>query len=307
MCGCAALLMSGCIKDGEGNCPKGMYLTFENIMPKYQFNDVVDRLNLYLYDENSALVGDYVFNRDELAAADYKAYIDQQPAGDYSLVAMVNYESDYNVANPNDIRNLHASLLPGTDTVRVIPTDTWQAKQTLSFGTPQESGSVDTQKVMLSKNTNRVNLSIVLDDCQMGENQSWDVNLNGNNGEFDFATYHCVPESFKVYMPVNFTRAAEDDPEFDYSFGTMRLSIGDDMNINIDLLDSGVKVKNVATMGVTAILAQVTDSSGYKPYDTDEKLELEDVFNIKFVVDGSYKITEIIVNDWYKIDDDMDL
>ncbi|MCC8143459.1 MAG: FimB/Mfa2 family fimbrial subunit [Tannerellaceae bacterium] len=94
---------------------------------------------------------------------------------------------------------------------------------------------------------------------------------------------------------------------YEFLIDTLRLWFGDDLTLVVKLDEEGQDTIEVDRIGIVAFLAEVTDLNGNYLYDSDDKLDLEDEYYIEIVLDAELKISQIIVNGWFEIGQDIDL
>lgn len=286
----ALLFLGSCIKEDLSRCPQGKYIVFETINPKYPFGQIVSKVDLYLYDDRETLVGRYTYSREQLQADGLRARLPKQPDGNYFLVALVNHEDCFATTGAETRSTLRTGVkTEAGDSVSFKLADIYHGCKDISF---VSSTSESRDKVYLSKNTNNVNLTVELRDADNPQATAalLSTAVTGTNGTYDSRNTP-VGTGKLTYLP-HTTKAVSAL----HDFRTMRMWIGDDLTVHARRTDNGQQ----QSLPLTGTLSGM-EIDGYKPYDTDEKLELEDEFDIHVVFDGQMTIVALKINDWYLI------
>lgn len=297
-------IMGSCINDDLSDCPVNKYLYFETLNSKYTFREVVEKVDLYMYDGDK-LVDTKTYSRTDIQATDYKIPLYDYPnKSERWCIALVNQtENCYRTVNADQIQTLQTELIATEgDTVKNRISDLFHGAKGLYFEYPHTM----TDTIYLKKNTNDINLFVSFDGYKLPSGSRLDAVLSGTNGQYD-SDNNPVKITRYTYLPYN--QNVNDGPyAFTAHFTTMRLWIGGDKEIRLDkesVSDTGGPNarKMLHKLNVTEVLAQITGPNGDYLYDTNEKLEAEDVFNIFITLDGNFVILELKINDWFLIKD----
>lgn len=154
----------------------------------------------------------------------------------------------------------------------------------------------------LSKNTNNIHLTVHMSDGAVPASAQVDAYMHGCNGLYD-SQNKAKGNTMVTYLP----HASSKVVTSTYDFTTLRLWIGDDLTMKIEQNESGKQAVPLATIPVTQWLAELENDNGEKLYDTDDKLEMEDEFNIEISLDGKAVIIGVKINGWYLIKPNVDL
>lgn len=300
------LLFGSCIEEDLDDCLRGKYICFKTNNPKYKYEEVVDKVNLYLYDEGENLVSEYSYSRQQLIDSDYKAYLPQHLNGNYLLVALVNHEDCYSTTEVSQLSKLKTKLNAENDSVRSKQADLYHAYREVSFG---DTYHITSDTVSLSKNTNHINLEVELRDYPMPANATLCTHICGCNGIYNYNN-KSLGGAKLTYIP--HTLVSENISGNKITLNNistiMRLWIGDDLSICLEQHEPGKSPVNLTNLMLTKEIASIAnDLTNEKLYDTNEKLELEDEFRIRVVLDGELSVVELRINNWYLIKEDVDL
>lgn len=301
------LIFGNCINEDNSDCPYGKYVLFKIINPKYQYKEVVDKVDLYLYNEEEILVGEYSYSKAQLEGSELKAMIPYDRAGNYSIVALINQSERYLTFNKGELKELRTELLTDEgDSVKFKLADIYHSYKEVSF---KGNTAMTNDTMYLSKNTNHINLEIEIHDYDLPDNASLVTHICGNNGTYNFSN-KSVGNRKITYLPhsSDFGDIRNEIMNFRYLFTIMRLWIGDDLKICLEQHEPGTLPETLAEVMLTEEIAKLENElTGEKLYDTDEKLELEDEFDIRIVFDNTFTIIELKINDWFVIKPEIEL
>jgi hypothetical protein len=290
--------------EDDSNCPKGKFLHFKTVNPKYRFEEVVESVDLYVYRQDGSLTGKYHYSKESLEASGFEAYLPQQPVGDYTVVALVNRnEANYNVSQDSNMKGMSTNIITvPNDTVNVRPADLYHACKPISFVT--SSQQKDT--MFLVKNTNNVTVTLEFagwgKDAPPPSDVKYGVFLTGSNGTYNYENRPSGNTRI-TYMPY---KQEESSVVCEYRMTTMRLWRNSDLMVYVVEKRPGKPPVKRIGLVLTDELAKIIDSNGIKRYDTDEKLALEDEFYLKFMFDGPL-LVGFELNGWFLIKPDVSL
>lgn len=285
--------ITGCIDEDYSDCEKGIYINFKTLNPKYEYTEIVENVEIHLYDVQNNLVNNYTYSRNQLEGSEYKAYIPEQKAGNYSTVAVVNMSDSYKISNKEYENSFLLEVLTDPkDSIQKKLPDIYHSIKEISFGrlNPQD------ELMELSKNTNHIDVTVIFEDDILSPGKKLNAYIKGSNGIYN-ANNKSVGKTPITYC-AHFNEKKEDD-SYLFSFTTLRLWIGDDLKLSI--VEEGEETSRILNeLMITEEIAKLTNSSGEKIYDTDEKLEFEDEFKIKIMIDNTGMIG-LKINDWYAV------
>lgn len=279
--------LTGCFSDDLSNCPVDLHLYFESVMPKYTYEGVTNRLDLYLYNGMDVLADKYTYSKAELEAIDYRPVLPLGACDRYTLIALVNAESEYAVTGTEELHTFHVSLLASAGgVVRNKQANLFFARKEVFTKDVTSDTKCIYETLALYKNTNHLFVDITFESpvgLQLGELNTY---LEGNNGSFNHQN-KCHPVSNRVYLPHE-TNVAPGNANIQYSLTTMQLWIGSDLTLLVE-----EEQKELLRLRVMDYLSKV--------YDTDEKLDKEDMFYLNLVLKNDFTIVELKINGWYVI------
>lgn len=280
------LAYTSCYKEDFSDCPVLLHVYFESIMDKYRYEDIVDELDLYLYDENHRLVQKQHYTVSQLRETDYNAPLSIERFGKYTLSAVLNVGQSYNVSGSDNLDNLDINIKTQRgDTVNRKPTDVYYAFKDVRI---QDIGTrVQYDTLALYKNTNHINVDVSFEDGRPS-NLKLHGYLKGNNGGFDYKN-KTLPGSLRVYLPYKQQTTAQYHELM--NFTTMQILRGSDLTLYIDGEHNGTREQKYE-LDIYKYLAKIY---------TDEELEQEDEFDIEIILSSDYSIFVLKINDWYLI------
>ncbi|MCD8173210.1 MAG: FimB/Mfa2 family fimbrial subunit [Alistipes sp.] len=264
------------------------------------FDKVTDELELLFYDKQGSLINDLRYDAARLAENEWRVYVEQEAAnaGHYTLLALVNYDNEhYTFTGKEKLETLLAGLkygpsrseTSGMDEIDFPLTDTYYGRYDLALDYDSNTRS---HKVMLSKNTNMINLTVI---CQDEEDfrsiTSFETRISGNNTLYDWEN-SAVEAQAVSYVP--YASSYNDEGRWYTDRNkTMRLWHTSDLNLEIEITAAGLvhhQTQNIAEW-------LVKDDR----YDTDEKLEHYDEFDIEITYAKGFVIISVMINGWYII------
>lgn len=301
-------LPSGCYREDLSDCPQGLLLKLEPTITKYTIDEIINDVTLYLFNEQGDYVAKYHYQRDALQGPELLVPVPQQRTGKYTFVVLVNHdEKDYTTFGTEKCESLLTRLL-------TEPNFTFSRKQADLYHGHKvievtQGLKVVTEEVEISKNTNNINLQLEIREYNLEENEEISAQLTGTNGTYDYANKP-TGNTVITYNPHTPGPAVAEQGVYrrEDQFRTMRLWIGDDLKLTIYRNFPDLKPIEMASIMLTKTIAEIKDpSTGDYLYNTDEKLELEDEFNISLVLDETYTIVDLIINNWYVVKSGEDL
>lgn len=296
------LLMTGCYKQEYLDCPEGRYIYFRSVLEKYSYEEIAHNLDLYLYDAQGGLVDTYVFSREQLLTYGHRVPLPFQPEGEYLLVAAVNYSDEYYEMSDHGSLESFTTSLKCSENQEVLtkPCDIYHAYKGIKFDR-HSVNKKETEVLDLYKNTNNFNVTVRFKGGRVPANRVITARMEGSNGAYDHRNNNT---SFcrRVYYP-----HTEDLENKIYGFTTMHLHTASDMILRVDAYDKGTRsegeLRESIVLNISDYLSRVKDATGSVfLYDTDEKLDREDYFEINIWLDGQFRISGIVINNWSLID-----
>ncbi|MCD7970086.1 MAG: FimB/Mfa2 family fimbrial subunit [Alistipes sp.] len=310
----AAIAVASCsIKEDMESCTdpprSGMdtlfvYLVFECIEiydageREIVFDKVTDQLELLFYDTDGKLAYDLKYTAARLEEYDWEVrlYTDLVKPGDYTLLTLVNYDNDhYTLTGKESLETLLAGLEHDSSEIDFPLTDTYYGRYELEL---RYSLFSNEHKVMLSKNTNLFNLTVTFRDEENYNNViSMESRITGNNTLYRWDNT-AVDLPAVRYIPFRSSYGDRDKTFNDFN-KTMRIWHASDLKLEIELTTTHEVYK--LTQDIPQWLAEI------EKYDTDEKLEHYDEFDIRITLGGGFVILAVQVNGWYVVKDEGDL
>lgn len=286
------LIMFGCsrIKDDLDDCPVILHLYFESVMRKYQYEDVTDRLDLYMYDNSGKLMKKYSYTREELEAMDF-SHVSEMKKGQYMFVASVNQADCYDVSGEHDMNALNISLntVYGNE-VHDRQKDLYHGNKIVPIPDYRKGTIHVYDTIALYKNTNHINVDVVYNG-PLEPGQVVSAYIDGNNGSFGYSNV-CHDESERLYRPHG---RDEQLPSWLFRLTTMQLWIGSDLTLHVEKGEPEGEKTQIKQFGLVSEILKHPD------YNTDDDLDQQDIYDIKLVIDANGVILNLIINDWYVI------
>ena len=289
------LLPAGCTKEDNRNCPTGLYVSFEPNNPKHNYPELVAYVDLYFYNPDGNLMADFHYLRDDLRANDRAAFVPYIPSGDYRLVAVINGRQDYETYGVEKYENLCTKLKEESITGKLM--DFFTSEKQISIG---RSGPViPTEKMMLAKHNNNIRLKILYDKYTAPYNMVLKAFVEENGGLFHYSTYSCSTTLYKHYFPWN-TLLGNDGLPLQFDISVFRLWIGSNVSLCLREVDNitGTVTGRSYTLNIIEKLIAVRNLSGDYLYDTDEKLEYNDEYEITITLGKDFVVLSLIIDDW---------
>ena len=287
------LMLTGCYKDDNSDCPEGRYIYFNSVMNKYDYEDVAECVHLYLYDNQGKLADTYNFDAQQLKANGYKVQLPFYPPGSYTLVAQVNYSEDYyGITGDNDLSSFRSSIQCGPTELQ---NDIWQGHETIRFDrysiAQQECDTVD-----VYKNTNNFEVYVRFKDGSIPQRKNITAYMEGSNGTVGYNN-SCIAGSSRTYEPHT---SLENNHQ--YSFRTMNLNTDSDLALHLTAADR-TRAVQVLSLNIVPYLAKIEDGWGNYLYKTQAQLDQEDRFEIIVTLDdpgntGNLQIIGLVINGW---------
>lgn len=302
-------VFTSCYKETYDNCPPGRWIAFRSVMTKYDAKDVIEHVDLYVYNAQGDLVNQYAYGLSDVKANGGKLLLPFQELGEYTLVAVVNGCDDhYRVTDAGSMNTGRLSVLCDADgTIAQEPCDIYHAYRKVSFD--RYSITVEQTDILdLYKNTNNFTVEIVYADGYTPGGVV-DMDITATNGTYGYNNA-LTSDCFRRYLPHSYSAEKNE-----YYMRTMRFQCHTDMLLNLDLwtsdytvgykpvskADSDPQLLRSHLLNINEFLSGVKDSNGNYLYDTDEKLEQEDYFHIVITLQSGFVISEIRVNNWYAV------
>jgi len=287
------ILLTGCYKDDNSDCPEGRYIYFNSVMNKYDYEDVAECVHLYLYDNQGKLADTYSFSTQQLEASGYKVQLPFYTPGDYTLVAQVNYSDEhYAVTGHDDLSSFRSSIQCGPSDLQ---NDIWHGYRTIRFDrysiARQECDTVD-----VYKNTNNFEVYVRFKDGSIPQRKNITAYMEGSNGMVGYNN-NCIAGSLRTYRPYTTMES-----NHQYSFRTMNLNTDSDLALYLEAADM-TRASQSVSLPIASYLAQIKDAGGNYLYKTQAQLDQEDRFEIIVTLDdngpgGNLQIIGLIINGW---------
>lgn len=286
-------LAAACTKEDYRNCPAGLYITFEANNPKHVYPEKVQRVYLFFYDGKGDLAAEFRYERDDLRATDRAAFVPQLPTGTYRVVAVVNGGVFTRTQDIEKYSTLHTMLVE--EELNYKPVDFFTAEKEITVAVNTTS-VIPTEKMMLAKHNNDIHLNIVYDGYVLPAGSDLDAFVCGNNRRFEYVSYACPTSSFVRYLAWSRrTNIANSLPD-GFSFTTMRLWHGGDICLHLEEVPT--RSGRSIVLNIADELAKVRDDKGNPLYDTDDKLEYHDEYEITVRLGKDFVVLSITIDKW---------
>jgi hypothetical protein len=290
-----ALMMTGCTKENYRNCPAGLYVSFQPDNPKHDYPELVTKVDLYFYCLEGNLKASFSYLRDELRPYDRAAFVPQITAGEYRLVAVVRNGMDYETYEVDSYATLYTKL--EQETVSEKLTDLFTSEKLVTVG--RSGGNIQTENMMLAKHNNNIRLKIVYEGYMTPAGMSLEAFAEENSGIFLYSSYSSPAIRYVRYMPWNESAANNGLTQL-FDISVFRLWIGSGATICIRETDTltGTITGRSYTLNITEILTRVENLAGEYLYDTNEKLEYNDEYEITITLGPDFVVLAITVDNW---------
>lgn len=313
---CAGLLLAGgCIKEEPENC--GKYVWFEVANPKYTFPADASSLWMLVYDEEGNLADEHTWTRSELTAGGNKVFVPIPPAGDgqaYTLIALFNNAATYfSTEELQSTLTAQTSLNTENDSIKSYFTgNAFARKDNVFFNDTQHTRDT----LLVSKNSNYIDLDLTIRDNYFPAGSQVVATLSGQNTVYD-AHNLSIDTRHHAYLPYAIQESAGNAATSHtyrslIRLKTMRIWRHDGLKMYLWLkLANGQMLPLTLTLEdgtrsdaieVTETIARVKNGNGEYIYDTYEKLEREDAFQLQLTLEGvGLAVVSITINDWMLI------
>lgn len=316
--------MDDCFPDGGGNDidQEGKFiLSFECINENYKFPEIVEDLELLFYGGDGSLTYDLTFTGMELTGMNWWVPLSErwgQKEGTYKIIALVNYkyETHITVSDKQTLEKLQTKIdRDAQNQINYELKDTYYGIADVSI--EYNHSKEDEHTIYLSKNTNTIKLTVEFDDPETLPNLSsyrsflaannghyyWDNTIYGPSTEATGGQATLAEEETVYYKPYE-SSFGDDRPIIEDWIKTMRIWTAADMILNMEFVE-GTQSYN-ETLNIPAVLAKV-EKDGVKIYDTDEKLEHHDYFEVTVRIGSEFVIVSIMINGWFLVLNDEDI
>ncbi len=298
------LLWGSCINEDLSECETGHYICFDLRNPKYKFPEVVNTVDLYFYNQqNGNLAADYHYKKDQLREHDYAAYVPDMPSGQYNVVAIINNIECYKTFGIEEYNKLSTSL--EGEIIEKKPIDIFSAQKEITI--KRISSIVSTDTMNLTKHTNNIHVNIRFEKYTPSSGNTVDTYIAGGNGVFNYSTYSCDKSSYRKYIAHQTAGSVLDEIPAEYDFTTMRLWRKSDMTLYIEEKGLTRNSQAIIEMDIEEELAKVKNENGEPLYDTDEKLEFHDDYEITITIGPSFVVVGLEINDWVIKDSNVEV
>ena len=280
---------TGCIKEKLSDCTPGVYLTYyftHNKQNTNQFENKVDRLEIYVFDANNNLYNKYIFTETKKLTNDHKINL-PLPQGEWKIFTWGGDMTDYTV-NDRTLLLKTDDKISDTEELTNHPLTPLYHGEVTSITTYEDKYTY--AKIPLRKNISTIN-----------------ININGTSKH----PIGWQPSDFDIETTLNNSAQTFDNAIADQSKLIHYRSIS---TIEGNTLKTA---HNVMRLMLNDTSGKITIKSGYLPegkvelplletilqnpkYKTQDDLDREDTyeFNIDLnIEDTTIKIT-ITINDW---------
>lgn len=301
------LLFGSCVGEDYSNCITKTYIRFESKNPKHPLREITKSLELYLYGADNRLAHQFNFLPEDFSPSEVAVEIPEIPGGTYKIIGVINHESCYSIYNIENLDEVYTVL--NNDTVDTPPADLFVGSGLLTIKQNKQENTIITTAVAMGKQTNHFKVNITFDGYTSPAGTSINSCICGYNGKFLYNDYICPDNEYKrVYLPHQSTGNTNGTEPISYNFTTMRLWIGADLTLLVEehLPSLNGTTRNTQTRKVELNIVdllkeieEVTELPGEKfPYNSDEKLEFHDVYNIDVTLGANFVVLGIKINDW---------
>jgi hypothetical protein len=211
-------------------------------------------------------------------------------------VAVVNGEKDYETYGVDRYEDLSTQLKQGTVNEKL--TDLFTSEKLFTVG--RSGGNIQTETMSLVKHNNDIRLKILYDGYVAPAGMTLEAFAEESGGIFHYSTYSSPATRYVRYLPWAELSGSNGLPrQFDIS--VFRLWIGSDAILTLretDILTGTVTGRSYA-LNITEVLTQVKNEAGAFLYDTDEKLEYNDEYEITITLGTDFVVLSVSVDNWH--------
>lgn len=313
-------LLGGCLGEGDLDCTvrgneQQLTLKFlHNINPDYTNNisEVLEYIDLYLYQESGDLLSVTHLTKEELEATDYTYTTRMQP-GNYRLATWMNAGEDYVIENSENISQAQLRVLcDGNNHLDENTPGIYYGYDDKLYDYVYENQDVVftidwypvEKNINFAKNTNQIEIISKFDRVLPNGLSDLNVYIAGANGSCNFNnrgistcplyTYH-PHQMDEYYNSTDPIYGAKYYQSYQTNITTQRLWQGDDLELIISYTDLTGYEDELARFKLTDELIMRNPL-----YNNNFQLERYEHYRIVFYFDyeRSWTITEITVNDW---------
>lgn len=297
------ILLGSCINEDLNECATGQYICFEFRNPKHKLPEVVKTVDLYFYNPEGKLVGNYHYEQNQLREDDYAAYVPDMPSGEYNVIAIANNIECYQTFGTEEYSQITTSLQDEIVTKR--PIDLFSAEKKITI--KRISSLVPTEIMYLSKHNNNIRVNVRFDKYTPSTGNTIDTYIAGSNGMFNYSTYSCDKSGYRKYIAYNTAGTILQQIPSQYDFTTMRLWTESDMTLYIEENPETRNSGKIIELDIEKELAKVSNENGELLYDTDEKLEYHDDYEITVTIGPTFLVVGLQINGWTIIGGDIEV
>lgn len=299
--------MSDCVTDipggGEETETDSRVLYFKTIPEKYQFEEIVESVRLYVYDddENRYLKTFRDVTAEELLSSAYGVILSEWEElpdnNNYHIIGVLNLNEHYEISG-------HEAL--DSYETRIVRDENHEISDDLNdifigyIRLDPITKTVYEDTIYLEKLTNRIYLTVEFFDFELPAGTELISYITGSNSEYNYLN-NSLGYTTMTYKP--HTYGAEHESMFKFELTTGKLYLEDDLVLWIEMYDVLGRKVGEQSINLTDRIAETQDDNGNYLYNTNQKLQEEDEFYLYLLIDGNFEIIEFNVNDWYLVVD----
>lgn len=280
-------------------CPSGRYIIFQAINPKHNLNTMGKTLDLLFYGEDNRLVERFHYTKEREGdfRSDGAVFVPTLPEGTYTTLALFNHDpACYGIFDEERYDEIYSKV--SADTVKTPPADLFVGTKPISFNKGEEHITLITMR--MAKHTNNVNLKIVFQDYTPPTGATLSSYIYGDNGMFDYSDYACIKNNYRTYLSYN-GKTSGSGFETNYKIKTMSLWLDSDIQLVVEEeipWTRGATTKRSIKINLVEELKKVKNDKGELLYDTDEKLEYNDEYDITMTIGPNFIMLGLTIDDW---------
>lgn len=290
------LILGSCISEDLSNCPTGRYIRFQPKNKKHNLREMENTLDLLLYGKDNKLVERFHYTKEDFRPSDGAVFLPALDEGTYTTLALFNHDpSFYNVSDDDSYDVVYSELIENELTTS--QTDLFVGIKPIIFEKSEEY--ISTVTMELGKQTNNVNLKVVFQDYIPPTDAKLSSHISGDNGKFHYFDYTCSLGYNITYHPLNNKESAS-GIETNFEFKTMGLCTDSDIKLIVEeeypLTRSSMK--RSVSINLVEELKKVKDEQGEFLYDTNEKLEYNDEYDVTLTLGPNFVVLGLTIDDW---------
>ncbi|MDL2230277.1 FimB/Mfa2 family fimbrial subunit, partial [Alistipes sp. OttesenSCG-928-L06] len=151
----------------------------------------------------------------------------------------------------------------------------------------------------VTKHTNHINLKVRFEDYTPPAASRLNAYIEARNGEYHYVGHSCRDNTYKTYVPHQ--QGPTLDSPTDFRMTTLRLWHGEQEDIRLYVRETRSADPNqtrVVSLNLAEELAKVKNNVGEYLYNTNEKLEFHDEYDIILTLGPDFVVVGLTIANW---------